>query len=337
MTAPYRPPIVGNLHSDYGLEVAKLREDQNARAVLERTYLPKLDAGGVDFEFYTVGGDHPHFTRSDDLTLGTLRMIEHAWAETEESPHFVIATSARAIREAKSAGKKALILALEGAGPVREDLSLLRTFYRLGLRSICLTWFKANPVADGVNERRGGGLTTFGRTLVQEMNRLGMVIDVSQATDATVADVLDLSTQPIVASHSAARAVHAHPRNLTDDQLRAIAAKGGLLGLTTFPAHLGAGQPTLETFLDHLDHVVRVVGPDHVCLGLNIIVHDPEIAMRFFDRSRIDYASLWLPGLEDVDRIPNVIDGLLARKYPEADIAKILGGNLLRLVEQVIG
>lgn len=333
----HRPPIVGNLHSDIHLEVAKLREEKNERAVLERTYLPKLDKGGVDFEFYTVGGDHRHFTRSDDLTLGTLRMITHAWDETAESLHFTIATSAREVREAKAAGKKALILAIEGAAPLREDLSLLDTFHRLGLRSVCLTWFKANPTADGVNEKRQGGLTNFGRALIQEMDRLGMVIDVSQATDATVADVLEISTRPIVASHSATRAVHPHPRNLTDDQLRAIAARGGLLGLTTFPAHLGGEAPTIERFLDHVDHAVSLVGPEHVCLGLNIIVHDLEIATRFFDRSRIDYTNLWLPGLEDIDRVPAIVDGLLARKYAEADIDRILGANLLRLIEQVIG
>lgn len=331
------PPIVGNLHCDIHLEITKLREEKNERAVLERSYLPKIEKGGVDFEFYTVGGDHRHFTRSDDLTLGTLRMIEHAWDETVESPHFTIATSARQIRDAKAAGKKALILAIEGAAPICEDLSLLHTFYRLGLRSVCLTWFKANPTADGVNEQRQAGLTNFGRALIQEMNRLGMLIDVSQATDTTVADVLEISTQPIVASHSAVRAVHPHPRNMTDDQLRALAAMGGLLGLTTFPAHLGGDRPTIERFLDHLDHVVNLVGPDHVCLGLNIIVHDLEIATRFFDRSKIDYTAMWLSGLEDVDRVPAVIVGLIARGYKETDVDKILGGNLLRIVEQVIG
>jgi membrane dipeptidase len=336
MTA-YRPPLVGNLHCDYHFEVARLREEHNEHAVLERIHLPKLEAGGVDFEFHTVGGDHRQFTRDDDLTLGTLRMIEHAWRETEESKHFVIATSAQAIRHAQMSGRKALVLTLEGAAPVREDLSLLHVFYRLGLRSICLTWFKANPTADGVNERRGGGLTNFGRALVQEMNRLGMLVDLSQSTDATVDDVLEISTRPVVASHSASRAVHPHPRNLSDDQLRALRANGGLLGLTAFPAHLGKDRPTLETFLDHVDHVVNVAGADHVCLGLNIIVHESELAKRFFSRSNIDYTNLWLPGLEDLDKVPAVVEGLLKRGHKEAEIDTIMGGNLLRIVEQVIG
>lgn len=333
----YRPPIVGNLHCDYAFEVARSREDKNDRAVLERTHLPKLEAGGVDFEFYTIGGDHRQFTHHDDLTIGTLRMIDHARAEATESPSFVIATSAREIRKAKENGKHALILTVEGAAPVREDLALLRTFYRLGLRSICLTWFKANPAADGVNEKRGAGLTDFGHTLIEEMNRLGMLIDLSQSTDATVDDVLAISTQPVVASHSACRGLHPHPRNMTDEQLRAIAAKGGVLGLTSFPAHLGAGAPTIETFLDHVDHAVKVGGPDCVCLGLNIIVHESELAKRFFQRSNIGYSSLWLPGLEDVDRVPAIIAGLQKRRYAERDIDKILGGNLMRVLEQVIG
>jgi membrane dipeptidase len=314
-----------------------MREENSEHSVLEKLYLPKLEAGGVDFEFYTVGGDHRHFTRSDDLTEGTLRMIDHVWAEMEESPHFKVATSAADILKAKEEGKKALILAIEGAAPIREDLSLVRTMYRLGLRSICLTWFKANPAADGVNEERAAGLSNFGKSLIEEMNRLGMVIDVSQATDATVDDVLSISRHPVVASHSGARAVHNHPRNLTDDQLRRMASTGGLLGLTTFPRHLGPGKPDLEAYFRHVDHVVKVVGPEHICLGLNIIVHDPEIAMRFFNRSRIDYDDLWLPGLEDVDKVPAITAGLLARGYSHEDVDKIMGGNLLRLVRQVIG
>lgn len=336
MTA-YHPPLVGNVHCDYHLEFAKMREEGDERSTLERHYLPKLEAGGVDFEFYTVGGDHRHFTRHDDLTEGTLRMIDHLWAEMQESPHFMVALSANDLLEAKKLGKRALILAIEGAAPVAEDLALVRTMHRLGLRSICLTWFKANPTADGINEERGAGLSNFGISLIEEMNRLGMVIDVSQATDDTFDDVLRVSTQPIVASHSGVRAVHDHVRNLTDDQLKRMADKGGLLGLTTFPKHLGPGKPDLEAYFRHLDHAVNVAGEDGVCLGLNIIVHDPEIAMRFFNRSKIDYADLWLPGLEDVDKVPVITEGMLKRGYSHSRIDKIMGGNLFRLVKDVIG
>lgn len=333
----YRPPLVGNVHCDYHLEFSKMREEKDEHAVLERHYLPKLNAGGVDFEFYTVGGDHRHFTRSDDLTEGTIRMLDHLWEEIRESPHFAVALRADDILKAKQEGKKAFILAIEGAAPIGEDLGLVRMMHRLGLRSICLTWFKANPTADGVNEQRAAGLTNFGKSLIEEMNRLGMVIDISQATDATVDDVLAISKHPIVASHSGARAVHNHPRNLTDDQLRRMADKGGLLGLTTFPRHLGAGKPDLDAYFKHVDHVVNAVGEDSLCLGLNIIVHDPEIAMRFFNRSRIDYDDLWLPGLEDVDKVPAITAGLVARGYSQRTIDKIMGGNLFRLVRQVMG
>lgn len=333
----YRPPLVGNVHCDYHLEFSKMREENDERATLERHYLPKLEAGGVDFEFYTVGGDHRHFTRHDDLTEGTLRMLDHIWSEMDESPHFKIALCADDVLLAKEQGKRAFILAIEGAAPIGEDLALVRVMHRLGLRSICLTWFKANPTADGVNEERAAGLSNFGKSLIEEMNRLGMVIDVSQATDQTVDDVLELSRDPIVASHSGLRTVHDHPRNLTDNQLRRMAGKGGLLGLTTFPRHLGQGKPDLEDYFRHLDHAIKTAGEESVCLGLNIIVHDPEIAMRFFNRSRIDYDDLWLPGIEDVDKVPVIIDGMLARGYSTSTIDKVMGGNLLRLVRDVLG
>lgn len=337
MSGTHRPSLVGNVHCDYHLEFSKMREEAGATGVLEEHYLPKLEAGGLDFEFYTVGGDHRHFTRSDDLTAGTFRMLDHVWREMDESSSFTVARSASDIVDAKSAGKKALVLAIEGAAPIAEDLSILRNFYRLGLRSVCLTWFKANPSADGVNEHRQAGLSNFGRSLIQEMNQLGMVIDVSQSTDSTVADVLDISAHPIVASHSACRAVHAHPRNLTDVQLRAIADRGGLLGLTTFPRHLSETGATTDDFFRHLDHAVKVAGIEHVCLGLNIIVHDMEIATRFFDRSQIDYDSLWLPGIEDTDKVPIISEGLTKRGYDSSDIEKVMGENLFRVLKAVIG
>lgn len=329
--------LVGNMHDDLGFEIAKAKEERNQTGLLDTLYLERMVRGGVDFQFYTVGGDDRHFAGHDDLTLGTLRRIDIFLEELDRSPHFVLARSARDIVAAKRSGKRALVMTIEGAGPVREDLSLLRTFYRVGLRSICLCWFKANPSGDGVGEVRDGGLSNFGRELIAEMNRLGMVVDISQCGPRTVADVLALSTHPVIASHSNASGCYPHRRNLTDEQLRALADRGGVIGLTSFPAHVRDGTPGLEHFLDHVDYAVKRVGVDHVGIGLNIIPHSVEVASAFFDRSKIEYSKMWLPGLEDIDRMPEVTRGLLARGYSEGDVEKIMGGNLLRVLSTVLG
>src|SRR5690606_31982461 len=144
--------------------------------------------------------------------------IDHAWKElTEESDQFVVALRAEDVLRAKKEGKRAFILTIEGAAPLQEDLSILRNMYRLGLRSVILTWFKANPVADGVGENRNGGLSEFGRAVVDEMNRLGMIIDVAQCAPRSLMDAVELSADPVIASHCNTCGVHPHRRNLTDE------------------------------------------------------------------------------------------------------------------------
>lgn len=329
--------LVGNMHDDLGFEIAKAQEERNQTGLLDTLYLERMVRGGVDFQFYTVGGDDPHFAGHDDLTLGTLRRIDIFLSELERSPNFVLARTTRDILDAKRAGKRALVMTIEGAGPIREDLYLLRHFSRLGMRSVCLCWFKANPSGDGVGETRNGGLSNFGRELIAEMNRLGMLVDISQCSPKTVADVLAVSRHPVMASHSNAAGCYPHRRNLTDEQLRAVADRGGIIGLTSFPAHVRDGTPGINEFLDHFDYVVNLVGVDHVGLGLNIIPHSVEVASAFFDRSKIEYSSMWLPGLEDIDRLPDLTRALLHRGYAEGDVEKIMGGNLLRVLESVIG
>jgi membrane dipeptidase len=332
----HRDALVCNLHDDWSIEVQRafLRGEQGA---IDRIYGDKLAAGGIDFTFYTVGGDDVMFTQDTDLFRGTLRAVDGAHQEVEASENFVLCTSVADIDAAKAAGKFGLMLTIEGAAPIEESLGFLRNLYRLGLRSLILTWFKANPTADGIGEERNGGLTTFGRLAVQEMNRLGILIDISQATPSTVSDVLALSEHPVIASHSNCSGCYLHRRNLTDEQLTGIAAGGGLVGITAYPAHVADGETDIEAFLDQIDYARSVVGVDHVGLGLNMVVHDPDEAKSFYERSGIEYSSFHLPGLEDLERTPAVTEGLARRGYSESDIRQILGGNLRRVIGDVVG
>lgn len=323
-----------NLHDDLGFEVARRVElgEPDAGAIFEEIYHPRMKQGGLNLQFYTVGGDAPRFCGSEDLLRGTLRRIELIRRIVAERPEYRLVEEAADLAWTKEPGHVGLVLTIEGAAPIGLDLGVLHALARLGLRSVCLMWFRANQVGDGVGEARAAGLTTFGRELVRAMNRLGLLIDVAQAAPSTIDDVLAESNSPIVASHCNAQGLFPHVRNLSDDHIRAIAQGGGLIGLTSYPAHVGRGAVELEDFLRHVDYVSELVGPQHVSLGLNIIAGSFEEETRFFERSRIEYAELWLNGLQDVHALPTLEQALRARGYDERAIAGIMGENLRRLV-----
>ncbi len=270
------------------------------------------------------------------------------------------------ILAARQAGKFAVLLGLEGGHAIENSLALLRTFHRLGIRYMTLTWANNNEWADSSGDTPiHDGLTDFGREVIREMNRLGMMVDISHVSDKTFWDVLETSTAPIIASHSSARAITNVPRNLTDDQLKALAASGGV-ALANF--HLGfidqawrdrwnacrperqatqnnaaipyraAGQPVpfavsnridrefaeriglppLASLIDHLDHMIRVAGVDHVGIG-----------------SDFDGIPSLPEGIDSAADLPRITEALAAKGYSAGDLHKILGGNLMRVFAEI--
>jgi membrane dipeptidase len=195
--------------------------------------------------------------------------------------------------------------------------------YRLGLRVLGITWNRRNEAADGVGElRTEGGLTNFGVDLVNECNRLGILIDVAHLAPAGVEDVLAVSQAPIIATHANCDALWSHPRNLTDAQLEVIAEKGGVVGVTPVPSFLGNHQERadLSEMLDHVDHMVEVMGEDGVGLGMD------------FD----GVGEMRTHGIETASDLPNLTRGLVERGYGDGWISKILGGNFLRVFGEVL-
>jgi membrane dipeptidase len=285
--------------------------------------LPRLKAGGVTAQNFAC------YVRPQALpsqaTRETLRLIDLFYRFQADHPQeLCLATSAGDVEQAKAQGKVAGILSMEGAEGLEGDLGVLRTMYRLGVRWIGLTWSRRNQAGDGVAElRTGGGLTEFGVRLVEEMNHLGMLVDIAHLAPAGVRDVFEISQAPVVASHANAHALCPVSRNLTDEQLEGIAASGGVVGAVYVPGFItdGPDPATLDMLLDHVDHVVRVAGVDHVGLGSDFD--------GFFGPPPV--------GLEDVSCVPNVTAGLVERGYSAEDVAKILGGNWLRVIRQVMG
>ena len=301
------------------------------------TDLERLKAGGVDAQFFSIFA-HPRYAKAPGGTKGRAFEMIDALEEQirRHSNDLELAISADDVRRISRGGKIAVLMGLEGGHAIEDDLVSLRQFRGRGVRYMTLTWSNTNGWADSSSDDpRHGGLTEFGREVVREMNRLGMIVDVSHASDETFWDALKATRAPFMASHSSARALVDNPRNMSDEMLEAVARNGGIVMVNfggTFidprkankwriirdmVLHWGPSQVSLDLLLDHIDHVVGVAGIDHVGLGSD------------FD------GTLFLPeGASDVSGFPNVTSGLLDRGYSAGDIEKILGENALRVLEQ---
>lgn len=325
-----------------------------------RTSIERMKQGGMTAEFFSLYVK-PHYATKGGAARRTLDMIDAVYRAVERHPSdLMFATSAADIRRAKKQGKIAALMGIEGGHAIENSLATLREFYRLGVRYMTLTWNNTNDWADaGRGEKKHNGLSEFGKEVVREMNRLGMLVDVSHVADKTMSDALEVSQAPIIASHSSARALSNVPRNIPDDLLQRIAKNGGVVQVNFYSVFvdaatvapqsderdkrlkaqqdeinqkyaddperraeesdkLEAANPLpplpISKLIDHIDHIVKVAGIDHVGIGADF-----------------DGANDLPEGAQDVSMLPNITYELLKRGYSETDIRKILGENLLRV------
>ncbi|MEY2526817.1 MAG: rane dipeptidase [Verrucomicrobiota bacterium] len=325
--------------------------------------------GGLDAQFFSIwvepelfGGGGPGAMKRADDQIAAVHALAEKHPETWQ-----FATTASDIRQIAGAGKLAALAGLEGGYAIDEKLENVERYYNLGVRymspawSVSTTW--AGSSGDTVGAQRG--LNEFGKQVVREMNRLGMMVDVSHVSDPTFWDIVNTSTKPVIATHSGCRALTNVPRNLTDDMIKALAKTGGVVNVIFYPEHLEPGWSekkkkldsesaplvqraseaekgdvahkkmardavrreeyakrlppvTVSRLVDHIDHVMKLVGIDHVGIG-----------------SDFDGVQSTLSDLADVSQLPNLTRELLRRGYSESDVDKILGGNMLRVMEEV--
>ncbi len=332
--------------------------------------LDKAKAGNLGAEFFSIWVDpdtnRGHFARH------TLDLIDSVYEQAAHHPdRMMMAFSVADIEHAHRQHKLAALLGIEGGHSIENDIRLLRDFYRLGVRYMTLSWSNTNEWADSsgdINDPKiehHNGLTEGGKQIVQEMNRLGMLVDISHVADKTFYDAIAISKAPLIASHSSARALTNHPRNMTDDMLRAVAKNGGVVQVNFYSAFIDENyrkaaeaqakdrdaavkaytdkmkadgktvsyidedrierewtakipRPPLSSLIDHIDHIAKVAGIDHVGLG-----------------SDFDGVNGATPtGLDSAADLPKITQALLDRGYSATDIRKILGGNILRVFRQ---
>ncbi len=244
-------------------------------------------------------------------------------SDVREGERFELVTDIKGMDEAIKENRVALWLGLEGGEPI-ESLDVLETFHELGLRVLTLTWSLRNQIGDGVFERTNGGLTNFGVEVVGKAEELGIVLDLSHINEAGFWDALDVTSFPVMASHSNARTLCNSPRNLTDEQLKAIAERDGVVGAVAIPSFVDREKPTLDKYVEHIAYMADLIGYRHVGLGFDFVY----------------YLSGWsgkgVEGFEDESRIPNLIEKMKER-FSEKEINAITFDNFRRLFGRIIG
>lgn len=361
----HRRALVLDTHADTTQQMIYEAFDLGPRASQGHVDIPRMREGGLDAVFFSIW--IPSTFSGPDVVKRSLRQIDVVREQVRKHPRdLVLATTAAEARNAQAQGRIAAFMGMEGGHMIDDDLGVLRMYAELGVRYLTLTHFDNNHWADAsTDEPEHDGLTEFGKDVVRELNRLGVMVDISHVSDKTFYDALAISKAPLMASHSSCRAISDHPRNMSDEMIRALSAKGGVVQInyeisflsqevrdkkreggqkvqdliTRYEKLCGEDdackvreserldreamekgelpQVSWQKIVEHIDHVVKLVGPDHVGLG-----------------SDFDGASMPL-GMDDVSKLPRLTEALLAKGYPESDVEKILGGNLLRVMEAV--
>jgi membrane dipeptidase len=300
----------------------------------QERWVPELRAGGVDVQVLPIYNAPSAAEASLRNTLLQLEAIEREAAKT---PEVALCRSGAEIDDALAAGRIALVVALEGVPGVGTDVDLFAVFQRLGVRMASFTHWARAALADGTaDEDAGSRLSGAGVSAVKELERVGILLDVSHLAAPAVDHVLELATKTLVASHSSCRALCDHHRNLSDEHIRAIAATGGVVGINVIPYFIVAsGNATLDSVVDHLERVAEVAGVDHVGLGPDFImdwvdeVHPTRERYAPFGGFDLKHA---IPGLAGTRDLPNLTERMVERGWDEADARKALGENWLRVL-----
>ena len=332
-----RDAFVLDAHFDLAMDI-DARRTHGEREVFRKRHEPLMRAGGL--KCVTSSLFVSECFMPEMALRNALDQISSLMAERDESPEaFEICRTIAEADAANSAGKIAVFLSFEGCEPIGQDLRLLRIFYELGVRAVGLVWSRRNYAADGCFFRAKpsgcrGGLTSFGLEVVQEAERLGMILDVSHLNDEGIADVREFTDGTVIASHSNCRELVPSMRNLTDAQIRFIASRGGVIGMNGCSAFVtedgGCVESRVRELCRHVEHIVNLVGDDFVGLGLDCC---DKLASYAFTAPELETCD----SIEDYSRLPELVAALMAIGYTDERILKIIGGNFRRVYKQVLG
>jgi membrane dipeptidase len=320
-------PLLADAHNDLLMELVLRRDEDNP---FGRYWLPPLRAGNVRLQVAPIYTEvEPPRETALRRAIGQAAAYHRALAENPADTRPIVRASDVLALDADD--RIGLVLSLEGAEPWEADDGLADDFWQLGVRMAGLTWNYRNVFADGVAEPAQGGLSGRGRRLVERLVERGMILDLAHASEQTFRDVLELSGDaPVLVSHAACRAVFETPRNVSDAQMEAIAARGGVLGIMILPFVIDLAAPTIDRVIDHVDHAVSVMGSEHVALGGDFFAQIARAgatvpALPGQDAPPPDDA---IEGLSGPEHYPALVEGLVRRGYGGERLAQLLGANL---------
>lgn len=325
--------MIADAHNDLLMELVHRRREDRP---FERVWLPNLVEGGVGLQVCALYAEVEH---GDANALADVLAQTTAFRRAlAECPDRVVLVHTSTTLDTLG-DRIGLVLSLEGCEALGSSPELIEVFWALGVRMVSLTWNRRNAFADGAAEPAHGGLSALGRELVDRLDALGALIDLAHASERTFADVLEAAPRaPVLVSHAGCRALVDTPRNVSDDQLRELAARDGVFCVMAHPVVVDPQRPTIERFVDHVDHAVGVIGIDHVGLGADFI-HQVTLALGLPDPSAAllpTGMSIGDPveGLAGPEDYPALVDALRRRGYDGDALDSILSGNLLRLLRR---
>jgi membrane dipeptidase len=286
-------------------------------------------------------------SHSDETLTAINKLIQFYWLFEQFPDRTLLVETGADFERAKRDGKLGIVLGFQGGGPLGRNVHLVRVFHRLGVRVIQLTYNEGNALAPGALEPSDGPLTSLGRQAVQEMNRIGMVVDLSHVGRRASLEAIDVSADPVIFSHSNPRALQENPRNISDEQMRACAAKGGVIGLATFSAFVGdttnGRHPGLADYFRQMDYALNLVGRDHVAIGTDIFLDPTDgvwwraVTGRLYPEvsQGMTYETHNIDGFMHQSDFPLVAESMLRHGYDTATVRQILGDNWRRVFSQV--
>jgi membrane dipeptidase len=323
-----------NCHSDFLCHAIGSYRQHDGLLPL-RQWQEKLAAGGVDAVFCAVGGDADTFPLGYSQTRAYFETANRLVERFRE--HFQVAHTAEELVEARYDEHVALFLGLEGCRALEGQLETLEALHGQGLRWLSLTWNDANELGDGIGETKHGGLTAFGKQVIEQAHRLGIVVDLVHASRNTFWDAMAVGEAPLIISHSNAATICPHLRNLTDDQIRNVGSTSGVVGINFYPRFLTVGTPQWADIERHICHIADLIGADHVALGPDFIDFSPEDVARSLSKSTIDYGRdfSYPSGFSDDSCFRNIATKLRKTGFDDSEVAGIMGRNMVRVVKKI--
>jgi len=326
-----------DLHFDLLID---LYEKRNQPGELTSHFLPEFEAGDVGVMGVAIYVEDRYLP---ELGLRVaLDQIARLYAEVEQTDRFAICKTFAEITRARAANKIALLVTMEGVEPLGEDLNLLRVFYELGVRMVGLTHARRNAAGSGGIFAPTGsprdGLTAFGREVVRECERLGIIVDLAHINPRGFEEIIDLTTKPVIISHTNVRKFYDIERNINDEQIKAIGQRGGVIGINAILVSPNPEESTLDRYIDHIEHVIGLIGINGVAIGFDFCEYlfeqlPPGVREELATKLTTPH---FIPDLTNHSHGRNLTRKLIERGFSDEDIEKILRGNWMRILEELL-